>query len=355
MTWAGALALWWRFDGLYGQDPFAYFDYATGPARASLIRLGFLPSFYWPPGYPVLVAFASFVLGPIPLAGQLVSLLAGGATAVFTGLLAREVWQPNAGHASSVTCFLLAGLLVALNAQLVQSSVVVMSDATGLAAATLGVWALARYGRVGKAGWLWLASGALAWAIVTRWIYGLVAVPCAAYVLWVLLRRARACQKLLALRHGLGAALVSGLILLPVIIPALTSLVRSTGPAPFAVDLEVYRWNPLNAFQREFVTADGHLSYAWPNGLYYALAPAHIYYFTPLLALFIVLGVWAVWQRRSIEWWLLIVGWAAMVYAFHAGAAWQNFRFTLAYLPPLAVLAAAGLVEMQQRLRPRYA
>ena len=32
---------------------------------------------------------------------------------------------------------------------------------------------------------------------------------------------------------------------------------------------------------------------------------------------------------------LLILGWAGVVYAFHAGAAWQNFRFTLAYLPPL--------------------
>jgi len=31
------------------------------------------------------------------------------------------------------------------------------------------------------------------------------------------------------------------------------------------------------------------------------------------------------------------------VYAFHAGAPWQNFRFSLAYLPPLAILVAAGL------------
>src|SRR5438128_3759686 len=56
-----------------------------------------------------------------------------------------------------------------------------------------------------------------------------------------------------------------------------------------------------------------------------------------------LVGLWAAahdWPRR---WLLLIVGWAAIVYAFHAGAPWQNFRFSLAYLPPLAILVAAGL------------
>ncbi|MEZ4768398.1 MAG: hypothetical protein R2844_08225 [Caldilineales bacterium] len=26
-----------RFDGLYGQDPFAYYDYAVGPLRAAIL------------------------------------------------------------------------------------------------------------------------------------------------------------------------------------------------------------------------------------------------------------------------------------------------------------------------------
>jgi hypothetical protein len=47
---------------------------------------------------------------------------------------------------------------------------------------------------------------------------------------------------------------------------------------------------------------------------------------------------------------VLIVGWAAVVFAFHAGAPWQNFRFTLAYLPPVAVLAAAGLLLVWRSL-----
>jgi hypothetical protein len=41
------------------------------------------------------------------------------------------------------------------------------------------------------------------------------------------------------------------------------------------------------------------------------------------------------------------------VFGFHAGAPWQNFRFTLAYLTPLAVLAAVGLETVLARLGPR--
>jgi hypothetical protein len=48
---------------------------------------------------------------------------------------------------------------------------------------------------------------------------------------------------------------------------------------------------------------------------------------------------------------VLVVGWAAVVYAFHAGAPWQNFRFALAYLPPLAILIASGAVWAWRNLR----
>jgi hypothetical protein len=49
---------------------------------------------------------------------------------------------------------------------------------------------------------------------------------------------------------------------------------------------------------------------------------------------------WREWRRSRL---FLIVGWAAVVYAFHAGAPWQNVRFGLAYLPPMALLAATGM------------
>lgn len=345
------LAVLPRFDGLYGQDPYAYFDYATGPLRQALLQLQPPPPFAWPPGYPLLVALASFALDVTPRAGQLVSLLAGALAPIFTALLAYEVWSRgweggSENHVSRFTFHaipLLAGLLAALTGQLWQSSVVVMADTTGLAAATLGMWALARYGRDDakplSLTWLVLAAAALAFAILTRWAYALVAIPATAYALLLLARQGR--RKMVS--HSLAAALAVVVVLSPMALPALRTWAAAGGEAlPFAVDLHVYSWNPLNGLRREFITADGLLSYRWPNGLWYALAPAHRFYFTPLLAPLVIPGVWAVLRRRAAGPIFLLLGWAAMIFLFHAGAPWQNFRFNLAHLPPLAILVAIG-------------
>jgi len=50
---------------------------------------------------------------------------------------------------------------------------------------------------------------------------------------------------------------------------------------------------------------------------------------------------------------VLLLAWPVMVLGFHAGAPWQNFRFTLAALPPLAVLVALGAAQAVDWLGPR--
>jgi 4-amino-4-deoxy-L-arabinose transferase-like glycosyltransferase len=338
------------FDGLYGQDSFAYFGYATGALRESLLHLSAWPAFFWPPGYPLLVAVVSLVAGRLPFAGQIVSAGAGAAVAIFTGLLATElVKQQRADGLSPKASFdrlpvpLLAGLIVAVTGQLLQSSIVVMSDTVGLAAATAGAWAFARYRRTGAGRWLALCAGAFAWAIVTRWIYGLIALVFIIQGL-ILVRQQ---HRRAALRHAAGAAVIGALILAPTLVPAALGLFRGGDP-PFSGDLLAYSWNPLNALHREFVTADGQLSYPLPNGLYYLFAPATWWYFGPILAALIVPGLWGALRRRTVSSAGLLLAWVAIVYAFHAGAPWQNPRFALAYLPPLAILAAIGFTELRE-------
>src|SRR5262249_40384797 len=75
-----------------------------------------------------------------------------------------------------------------------------MSDTTGLALATLSALALVRYAKTGQAPWLLLASAAIAYATLTRWIYGLVAIPFAIYALIVLVESTRQWS-----RHSRGA------------------------------------------------------------------------------------------------------------------------------------------------------
>src|SRR5215471_2846772 len=167
---AAALAARRGFDGLYGQDAYAYYDYAVHSVRASILNLRPLEPFFWPPGYPLLVALSSLALGEMPLAGQLVSLLMGAAVPVLTALLARELCPERPWLA------LLAGLLAALPGQLWQSSMVVMADTTGLALATFAAFSLVRYAHARTWQWLVAASAALACATLARWIYGLVAI-----------------------------------------------------------------------------------------------------------------------------------------------------------------------------------
>jgi 4-amino-4-deoxy-L-arabinose transferase-like glycosyltransferase len=341
---AAAIAARRGFDGLYGQDAYAYFDYGAVSVRQSILHMAPLEAFFWPPGYPLLVALASMAIGPVPLAGQAVSLLMGALAPVLTAFLVRELWPADRVLA------MLAGLLVALCGQLWQSSIVVMADTTGLALATLSVLALVRYRRTGALRWLLIASAAMAYATLARWIYGLVAIPFAAYAV-LALPGGRPAATLL---HALAGVLVAAALLVPVLGPPLLGLLsHPSEPAAFAGNLQVYSWSPLNALRRDFFTADGHLSYALPNGVYYAIAPANLAFFGPLLAPWLAVGLWAAareWRQPTL---LLIVGWAGVVYAFHAGAAWQNFRFALAYLPPLAILVANGLTWTWRRLDRR--
>jgi hypothetical protein len=314
----------WRrgFDGLYGQDAYAYFDYAVHSVRASLTSGRGLEPFFWPPGYPLLVALGSLVVGERPFAGQAVSLVMGALVPVATYLLARDL-------TGNFRLALLAGLLAALPGQLWQSSIVVMADTTGLACATFGAWAVVRSTKTESLKWLLAATALLASATLARWIYGLVAIPLALTATGSLRRPT----------HALACAALAAVLVLPVVGPSLVGLLTHPAePAAFAGNFQVYSWSPLNAFRTEFDTAEGHLAYSLPNGLYYAIAPLNPAYLTPLLAPWALLGVWRGWRTH-----LPLLGWLAIVYAFHAGAPWQNFRFTLAYLPPVAILAATGL------------
>jgi hypothetical protein len=380
---AAAIAATRGFDGLYGQDAYAYFDYGTTSVRQSILQLRPLEAFFWPPGYPLLVALVSLATGPVALAEQVVSLTMGALVPVFTALLARELWPED-----RLLPFL-AGALVAFSGQLWQSSVVVMADTTGLALATLGAWALVRYARSGRLRWLLVASAALAYATLARWIYGLVAIPFALYALWAISARPNPGGR--AALHSLAAVAVAAGLLVPIFGPSLVGLLsHPSEPASFAGNLQVYSWSPLNALRRDFFTADGHLSYVLPNGVYYAVAPGNPAFFGPLLVVWLAVGAWVLlreslrelqslrvlrprlvlhprsrlaeqrgWRRAGsggtggLAALLLIAGWAGVVYAFHAGAPWQNFRFTLAYLPPLGIVVAVGLAWTSRRVDRR--
>lgn len=340
-----------RFDGLYGQDAYAYFDYAVGPLLESLRRGASPPPFHWPPGYPLAVALASLATGPSPLAGQLASALAGALVPIFTYLLVHEIWPADEPGASAGRVALLAGLVTGFSPQLGQSSVVVMADTTALAAATAGAWALARYLRqpAGDAGsrslpWLMLASAALAYAVYTRWASALIVLPVLAYGATALAAGTRPRPRTLAL-HAAAAAAVALVVLSPVLEPTLASLAGRGSADRHTVDLEVVltTWNPVNALRSEFVNSDGRQHYETSNLVFYLLAPARHALLTPIFALALSVGLVRLLRSRRRNAIVLGIGWPAVVVTFVVGISWQNFRYMLMVLPPLAFWAALGI------------
>ena len=174
-----------RFDGLYGQDAYAYFDYARGLATGSLSG-----PVYWPLGYPVLTSALMVVLGAVPLAGQIASVILGSLIAPLAYFTSREFYRmrkPDQNEAAvGRRAGIAAGLIVAISGQLTQSSISVMSDVPALFWATASLWAMLRFARLQRGRWLIVSASALALATVTRWAMGVLIVPWAIYVLIIL-------------------------------------------------------------------------------------------------------------------------------------------------------------------------
>jgi hypothetical protein len=347
----------WRFNGLYGQDPFAYYDYGIGPLRRAVLDGTPLTAMFWPLGYPILITLTSLVLGPVTAAGQAVNLLADVASVCLTYLLGRDLLQEaGADPRMARRAGALGALLLGLTGRLVESGVLMMADAVALATALLSAWALVRWsiteveGRP-RAAWLALSATALAWSVVTRW--GQAALALAWLALLVPTLRSRRWRALLWAIMPAAAILGAQFWLVFTVRPE-----ADLGPHPFAGDLALVNgsgsgWSPVHLFQRSFVNADGALRYAWPNALYYAAGPFLSQYLTPLFFPATLLGlvVAAARYRRSL---LLLLTWPALLLLLDAGLAEQNPRFILAALPPLAILAGLGLAVAWDCLRPRW-
>jgi 4-amino-4-deoxy-L-arabinose transferase-like glycosyltransferase len=347
---AAALAarLAWPFDGLYGQDAFAYFRYASA-LWPWLLRGEPLPIYYWPAGYPLLVALALPLFGGGSAAGQAISIASLAVAAACAFLLSRELLPDAPGGRLAAWA---AGLAVALSGEALRASLVIMSDALAMAGCAMTLWALARYCRTRRWRWLALAAVALAWAAITRWVCGLLAIPMLISMLlgdWTTGQAPRTnagtsaidrSSFALGLRtpiaHGLAALALGALIVVPQLLAS-----RMT-PVALSQHQWLVSWDIANAWRRDFVTVDGAQRYAAPVAAYYLARLAWPSFLSPMLGLACLPG--AVWLARRRRWpaLALAAGWPFALWLFLSGIPYQNARFILPALPGLAVLAGLG-------------
>jgi hypothetical protein len=364
---AAALAarLAWPFDGLYGQDAFAYVRYARA-LWPWLLRGEPLPIYYWPAGYPLLVALALPLFGGEAAAGQAVSLVSVAAGAACTFLLSRELLEDAPGGRLAAWA---AGLAVALSGDALRAGLVAMSDALAMACCAAAIWALARYGRTrrypdaGRGGrWLAAAALALGWATITRWVCGLLAAPLVLAVLIDLLTKDEGPRTnasdddtpqfysgtnaiglssfVFRLRGFIPHAVVAMAVGAAIVLPQLLAIQAT--PLALSRHQWLLSWDIANAWRRDFATVDGAQHYALPVAAYYLARMAWPGFLFPPLALLCLPG--ALWLARRRCWpaLALLAGWPLLLWLFLSGIPYQNARFALPALPALAALAGLG-------------
>lgn len=311
--------LYWArdFDGLYGQDAFAYYNFAIS-LRESLLHFQAPEAFFWPLGYPLMLIFAFVAGGTSAFSAQILSILLGSLLAPFLYFLAREMGMGQAGA-------FLAGLLMSFCGQAVQSSIVVMSDIPALFWAILSAFLLWRYLSIEKSNWLIAAMLCLGLAIITRWIY-LALLP-----VW----------GVLLLHHWRGIrwklSLYSVIALLLFLLPQ--ALYSINSPFPVLNHEWVVSWSPAHFLQQDFVNGDGRFYYASSNLTFYTAPFYQPYYLAaPFLSL-IILGIVSQTKLSNL---LFLAGWGIIPLVFLLGIPYQNIRFGLILFPVAALLVGAG-------------
>lgn len=319
------------FNGLYGQDAYAYFDFAI-ELRHALVEWRVPAPFFWPLGYPSLLMLTFALFGASAGIGQMLNVLVGSLLPMLIYILARQCGSRWFGA-------LIAGLLMAGCRQAIQSSIVLMADIPALFWATLSAVLLLFYvqERVGLRPFptlryvLVLSALCLTLAGITRWLYFVLA---PVWTLLVLLHwRGR-----IRWRDSLRVLAVVLMLLLPQLAYSRTT------PFPTFNHAWVVGWSPFNPLRHSFTNADGQFDYSYSNWRFYAAPLLDVYYLSPVFIPFVVIGLWALWlKRQNIFTKLMLLGWILLPYLFLMGIPYQNIRFPLIVFPPVAVLAGTGM------------
>jgi hypothetical protein len=324
------------FDGLYGQDAFAYFRFARA-IWPHLLSGAPLPPLYWPQGYPTAVALLLPLVRASPAAGQLVNALACAVAASATFSLVRTLAARMPGRTAPLPAAMTAGLAVAFSGAVLRSSQVVMADGLGLGLAAVAMLCAVRVAVGGAGPWLVACALALACGAVTRWMIALLALPIGAYLLIVSFDPAAPPRSRRAIVGWWLVAIGAGLaVLVPQIVSA------HAIPSSFEKHEWLQSWGLSNAFKRSFDTPEGHWTVRFPTSVYYFIRLGWPDYFFPTLGVFAAFGLWALWRARAQSAAVLIVGWLLVSWLFLSGVPYESARFLLPTLPAVAALVGIG-------------
>ena len=347
------IVLYHGFDGLYGQDAFAYYNFAQD-ILYFIETLNPPPPFFWSIGYPSQLALGFSLFGISPQVALNISLLMGALLPALVYILAIQLnLRP--------TYAFMAGLLMAFSGQALQSSLVIMSDIPALFWGVLSAVVFVRYLNVNQPRWMILCGLFVSFACLTRWIY--LILP----LLFLIVIVFRALFPLPETSEkGLGGEVARRKhpikILFDIAFATIFGfmpvfpqfLYNQVNPTPLLNHSWVQGWSPLNAFSQNFVNIDGTFHYQHINALFYAYPLHDLSYLSPLLTLFVWVGIIVLIRLRGWHKIILLLGWLILPYLFLAGIPYQNIRFSLIMFPPVIIIVGFGLqtlLSIQHRAR----
>lgn len=356
------------YNGLYGQDAYAYYYQAealwhevTGqpqPPYAQFTASGL----FWPVGYH-LHLFPSFLLG-WPEAGRVLTLALAALTPAVVYLLAGAVWHTG-GAMPRVVAGLVAGAVLLLTGTYVRTGLSLMSDVPAVFWGTLGVYFSLRAWPPGggpaarRSEWRWgLAAGAaLGVAVLVRYSSALLLPALVAYLAaqgYMQRRESRSPQEEPppAWWRSSFAWAVMGLAV--ALLPQVAYLLaHEPGPA-------LRGWSPGNIFSNTVTGSDGTASFSMPMIGFYllsTLASVGGGFLSPFCLPALLAGVWILVREANISATILLSVWWFIGILAYSGTMYQTHRFALTYMPALAVLigigAGAAFAQLQIGARAR--
>lgn len=331
-----------RFDGLYGQDAYAYLEYSKKFYEA-IANFQIPPQFYWPIGYSALASvFTIFTIGNFGLASLIVSLNSGSLCAGFVYLLAYELASGiNVNERKKFSLY--AGLITAFAPVLVKSSIVIMSDSLSLMFASWAMWQFVKYFNEQKPLHLISSSAFLALAVMTRYGYAFLIVPMALYSIYYLIKSG---INKIKLSRDLFLALITGVIIFS---PQLYYILHYGIPnfhSENGLGVWPTTWNFLNFIRKDFTTFDGTMHYTFWNGLYNLSPVFHPMYLSIFGITFLIGGYYIV-KKKAYAFLILTLSWILIYYIYFSGSPFQALRFLMSFLPAMALVSAFGISELK--------
>jgi len=308
------------FDGMVGQDSYAYVDYGNAIKHA-LLTSTHPGDFAWPQGYPLLGTIVSFIGISVGTALQLISALSLSISLIIVYKIIREIY-PDTSTTSLLIYLILFGIF---SPYYLRNGMLTMSDTLSCCLVIASLYFGYLYTQKQKLLHLTFFVMVSSFSLFVRYPSALVLVPVAIFVLYTWVKSIR-----------------KPLHFIVLIVPVLIYLLHTyfeQNTTGFLNHEAINFWNIKNYFSSTFTTNQGTFNFLVPN-LIFVFSPLAHYGFMLLGLPFLFLLVK---QKQFVHTYIYLSVTSFLVYAlFVAGIDTQNARHLLLLYPLVLVLGFYG-------------